>query len=459
MNLLKDLDDLDLEDHDNEEDEHYNTITDMKSLLQNLNSNRKSEILSIVKNLTARFLNIDEEGEETYDDQLFYESFFKLYNLLIRTTPSNDELRLFCKYNFRKLVYKMLDFYSDKCLHMDFKAEDLLINNENVLHEETNENQRRVFIFTNLLTILNQLLFKLVNFNLEFLSQPELGLMSLFKLVNNEKLFKVLNESNLKLLSGIINSLKSLSIFYAHNEVIKECWISSKIASRFVVIAQNSKTFKIVRQIYLILAQISDEDTVQSLPEINQVIKSLCSDMNSFCNLFKTSSHIERIKIELMSKWLLDDDELHKSNSLMINEYDITFLNGKSLIHVLNDLNKLAIDPILKYRIWEAQYAKNSIKYLIINGNEIEKLFALKLLSHLCRIENVVDYVSQDQVFKNSIEMLSKNKKTNLEEIRFISRKINELVKKQDIPVAKYLIGAVLVAGFLLEKFMFMKNI
>ena len=95
--------------------------------------------------------------------------------------------------------------------------------------------------------------------------------------------------------------------------------------------------------------------------------------MNSFCNLFKTSSHIERIKIELMSKWLLEDSYLKEWKNLEIKEYDITFLNGKSLIHVLNDLSKLAVDPILKYKIWEAQYAKNSIKYLIINGNEIEK--------------------------------------------------------------------------------------
>ncbi len=179
--------------------------------------------------------------------------------------------------------------------------------------------------------------------------------------------------------------------------------------------------------------------------------------MNSFCNLFKTSSHIERIPIELMTKWLLDEEEL--SNDLTFNEYEITFLNGKSLIHVLNDLNKLAIDPILKYRIWDAQYAKNSLKYLIINGNEIEKLFALKLFGQLCRNELVVEYLCQDEVFRNSIEMLSKNKKIQISEIRHMSRKINDLIKKQEFPIGKYVIGAILVAGFILEKFMLMRNI
>lgn len=181
--------------------------------------------------------------------------------------------------------------------------------------------------------------------------------------------------------------------------------------------------------------------------------------MNSFCNLFKTSSHIERIKIELMSKWLLEDCYMKESKDLGIKEYDITFLNGKSLIHVLNDLSKLAVDPILKYRIWEAQYAKNSIKYLIINGNEIEKLFALKLFEQLCRIEHVIDFTQQDIVFRNSIEMLSKNKKIQIGEIRTISSKINELIKKREFPIGKYVMGAVLVAGFFVEKFIFMKNI
>ena len=179
--------------------------------------------------------------------------------------------------------------------------------------------------------------------------------------------------------------------------------------------------------------------------------------MNSFCNFFKTSSHIERIPIELMNKWLLDDDNLKESTDLDIKEFNITFLNGKSLIHVLNDLSKLAIDPILKYRIWEAPYAKTSLKYLIINGNEVEKLFALRLFSHLCRIEYVVEFLCHDQVFRNSIEMLSKNKKIEINEIRLVSSRINDLIKKQEFPVAKYIIGAVLVAGFIIEKFMFMK--
>lgn len=353
----------------------------------------------------------------------------------------------------------MLAYFNRIALDMNFNADDIFTHTDNVLHEDSNENQRRVYVFSTLLTILNQLLFKLVSFNTEFLSEPDLGLTSLLELVNNKKLFKILTESQLKITSAIVNSLKSLSIFYAHNEDIRNCWITAKMAPRFVTIAQNLKTFKIVRQVYLILAQISDEDTVQSLPEINQVIKSLCSDMNSFCNLFKTSSHIERIQIELMSKWLLDDDELAQSTNMLTKEYDITFLNGKSLIHVMNDLSKLAKDPILKHRIWEAQYAKNSIKYLIINGNEIEKLFALKLLQQLCRIEKVVDYLEQDIVFKNSIDMLSKNKKTQIEEIRDVSGKINQLVKKREFPIGKYMLGAVFIAGLFLEKFVFMRNI
>lgn len=270
MNLLKSLDDLDLEDaSDIQDEETYKTITDMASLMSNLTSNRKYEITTIIKNLTPS--NDDPFREKTYDSMLYYEAFFKLYNLTIRTTPTNDELRLFIKCKFHKLVYKMLAYFNKISLEIDFKAEDILNNTDNELVEDCNENQRRVYIFSTLLTILNQLLFKLVSFNLEFLTEPDLGLTCLLDIINNQQLFKTLTESNLKLTSAIINSLKSLSIFYTHNEEIKQCWIQSKASARFVVIAQNLKTFKIVRQVYLILAQISDEDTIQSLPEINQV--------------------------------------------------------------------------------------------------------------------------------------------------------------------------------------------
>ncbi len=159
-----------------------------------------------------------------------------------------------------------------------------------------------------------------MQFNLNFLAEPADGLGYLFEMVKDEKIFNHLYDNDLKILSALINSLKSLSLFYAYNENVKQYWQNSKIASRFVDMAQNLKTFKITRQIYLILAQISDEDTIQSLPEINQVIKSLCSDMNSFCNYFKTSQFIDRIKIELWSKWLYmaEADEAPGSVALLV---------------------------------------------------------------------------------------------------------------------------------------------
>ena len=54
---------------------------------------------------------------------------------------------------------------------------------------------------------------------------------------------------------------------------------------------------------------------------------------------------------------------------------------------------------------------------------------------------------------------LSKNKKIQIAEIRDLSSKINELIKKKEFPIARYVMGAVLVAGFFIEKFIFMKNL
>ena len=427
----------------------------LSSLLQNLNENRKNEIVALLRSLNTQF-----EAESIFDSPLVYKCFFKLNNLTIRTSPSNDELRLFGKFKFEKLIAKMLAYYKGICLELDFSAIDANNNTASTnieFNEDADLNKRRISIFSNMLFILNQLLFKLVDFTMEFLREPEAGLTSLLELATNEQIFQLLNENDLKLLSALVNSLKSLSMFHAYNEDIRRCWIDSKAAVRFIVVAHSLKTFKITRQIYMILAQISDEDTIQSLPEINQVIKSLCSDMNSFCNLFKTSPSINRIQIELMNKWLLIEDPSRPpvDNSDEVREYDITFLNGKSLIHVLNDLNKLAADPILKNRIWEAHYAKNSLKYIILNGNEIEKLYALKLFYNLCRIEQVVEFLYMDAVLKNSIVMLSKNKKIQIGEIRHVSRKINELTRKQELPMAQYLLAATYFVGILLGKLVF----
>ena len=54
--------------------------------------------------------------------------------------------------------------------------------------------------------------------------------------------------------------------------------------------------------------------------------------------------------------------------------------------------------------------------------------------------------------------MLSKNKKNQISEIRQVSGKINELIRKRDFPIGRYVIGVILVAGFILERFVFMRN-
>ena len=209
-------------------------------------------------------------------------------------------------------------------------------------------------------------------------------------------------------------------------------------------IAQNCKIFKIVRFVYLILANISDDDTVQGLPETNLVIKSLASDMNAFCNYFKSTKTVNRIYIEIM--------DIKKG----IKEYDISFLNGKSLIGVLYGLNKLASDPILKYKIWKANYCQSSLKYIIMNGNEIEKLYALRLFHNLCLIEQVIDCVYFDEALKYSIENLSSNKKIQIEEIKILSKKIVRLMEDNlDLPIRRALIYFAYGIGFVLKRFVY----
>jgi hypothetical protein len=242
-----------------DEDENYDTINPrhgLSTLLKTLNKNRKNELSSLLKTLNEKTCGIaainQPECNQIYDSQLFYECFFKLKNLTIRTTPTNEELRLFSEANFQHLVTNMLIYYKSIFLELDFKADDAYSNE---LNEQASVNERRVSTFSHMLFILNQLLFKLVTFNLRFLNEKS-ALAALFEFVLDEKVFQHLYDGDLKLLSALINSLKSLSLFSNCNQKLKMSWLNSKIAARFVVIAQNIKTFKIMRQIYMILAQV-----------------------------------------------------------------------------------------------------------------------------------------------------------------------------------------------------------
>lgn len=391
------------------------------------------------------------EITEPYDSYHVYELVFKLY-VLISDNPTNDDLRLFIDYKSEIMFVKLLKYFTQ--INNEFKYEysdtNVNINNNNYnpsvddLDQAADLNKRRLFIFSSLMQIINQLLFKLVKFNLAFIQND--GLNVFFDLVRNKKFLQKLSEFDLKTLSSIVNSLNLLSRYFDYSDEFKQIWIDSKIAAVLMDIALHFKIFKIIRFVYLILANISDLDAVHSLPDINQVIRSLVSDMNSFVNYFKETPYITRIKIEKF--------DFHKQ----INEYEVSFLNGKSLIGILYSLNKFATDPIIKYKIWEAIYAKTSLKYIILNGNEIEKLYALKLLENLCPIDECVEFCMFDTALHNCLICLSKNRNTKIEECRLVSRRIIELTSKRDIQLEGFFLKFALFSGYLLKKFVFLIN-
>jgi len=390
------------------------------------------------------FNNLSQTEETSFDSQLNYELFFKLYTL-ISDNPTNEDLRLFHEYKCEPMFAKILKYYALIASEMKYDLENgetvKLITGCEDQAEGADLNQRRVFIFSYLLQIINQLTFKLVNFNLEFIKND--GLSGFFDLARNKKFLQMLSEKDLKSLASIFNSTNLLSRYFDHSDEIKQIWLDSKISAVYMDIALHFKIFKIVRFVYLILANISDLDAVQSLPDINQVIRSLVSDMNSFVNYFKETPYITRIKIEKLD---------YKGE---IKEYEVSFLNGKSLIGILFSLNKMATDPILKYRIWEANYAKTSLKYIIINGNDFEKLYALRVLENLCPIDSVVEFCLFDTALHNMLICLSKNKQIKVEEVRLVSKRIIDLTRKHDIHFEGYFLNAAYVVGYLMERFVF----
>lgn len=394
--------------------------------------------------LKSYLTQIDTTKSTGFDTLTDYELFFKLY-VLTSDNPTIEDLRLFHEYKCEAMFSRILKYYAQIASEITYETEDgepcKLITMVEDLNESCGLNQRRVFIFSYLIQIINQLAFKLVKFNIEFIQND--GLTGLFDLVRNKKFLQVLSEKDLKTLSSIFNNLNLFSRYFDHSEEFKQIWSEPKIVPVFMDIALHFKIFKIVRFVYLILANISDLDAVQSLPDINQVIRSLVSDVNSFVNYFKETPFITRIVIEKLD---------YKGE---IKEYEVSFLNGKSLIGILYSLNKMAKDPILKYRIWESNYAKTSLKYIIVNGNDVERLYALKVLENLFPIESVMEFCLFDTALHNMLICLSKNKQTKVEEVKIVSRRIIDLTRKHDIHVEGFILNAALIVAYLMEKFVF----
>ena len=155
--------------------------------------------LSVLLNRIERILKRLTESTDEYDSQLYYECFFHL-NKCTSLSPTNDDLRLFSKYKCEKLFADMFKYYSEKCDDLHYQDDIVSIDN---ISENPSLNERRISIFSYLLLIINQILFKLVHFNLEFINND--GLIGLFALIKNEMFFSLLSKHDLRVLSCLVN--------------------------------------------------------------------------------------------------------------------------------------------------------------------------------------------------------------------------------------------------------------
>jgi hypothetical protein len=109
----------------------------------------------------------------------------------------------------------------------------------------------------------------------------------------------------------------------------------------------------------------------------------LLNSLNLFAHVFENGKLLQRVEIEFLDE---------RENILTIR---VAYLNGKTLTGILQLLNRLAHSSATRKRIYQE---KRNLKTIILMGNFIERIFALKLLKTLTKDESIQEELAEDEV-------------------------------------------------------------
>jgi hypothetical protein len=147
----------------------------------------------------------------------------------------------------------------------------------------------------------------------------------------------------------------------------REHWVKSDATNILIKLSDKyqSKSSSMI-SIYLAIANIANDSEIDSLSKINEVLQDLTLIIKKFEIGMSSEELAERKRNRNITKIQLDEKNLVEVTQVI--EYGISW----NLIELLTALYNLTINDNLKKSIYFDCGIKDTLRYIIYNGNEVE---------------------------------------------------------------------------------------
>ena len=309
----------------------------------------------------VKYLNSFDTLDKLVDS---HEAFSKITTIETSVSFALDKKNIYSKlqpYNFNDLISNLLAFLSDQ-IGSNFNYDIVKYSKKSQQTEQTNSNERQLFILSSIFSILNDLLPICVNFGLYF-NSSESRLDPFFKLLKNDRYINFMRSNDSASLGSLVYDLNWMSKCSAS---FKFNWKSLNAVETLFELNKKCPNYKI--DLYMIISNVATDTEIEKYPEIHESV-----DEFARLTIDCINNPYTRIKVEF-------NDEESNTNQ----EFEVLFT--KSLICInglLLSLYQLSINDKLKEEIFNKPGLKQALIKLVYEGNDIERQNVIQLLTQL----------------------------------------------------------------------------
>ena len=198
--------------------------------------------------------------------------------------------------------------------------------------------------------------------------------------------------------------LLNITLLSNEADFFKQEWFDYDAVNVLLKVARVNELFK--RPAYSSVLKIANDSQISEMYEISEIcsifINALAKASEEIMECIKKGETVVRGTKEF------SEGVVHKEKSKSFQVYivseDIGVKHGYPVTSIINTIYKLSVNDKIKYDLYFKYNVKDPLRVFLIEGSDVEKRYALKLLTQLCFDPKVQDDVAKDDELMFVIE-------------------------------------------------------
>ncbi|CAF0818823.1 unnamed protein product [Brachionus calyciflorus] len=245
-----------------------------------------------------------------------------------------------------------------------------------------------LLILKSCLLIVNLACLNSVNFTKDFSSFNN-GLEAHFIFFKEQDfLFEIFDKTQINNEPSYFIELIFLNIymFSKNSEEISNKWIELDAVNILINIAKTRPSLEL--DAFLIITNIVTDKQIENLTEIHGIVEHIQKKIEL------ASKSFQEKKFDRVTRQIIDDDQILNVEVQCVRE---TNGSTSSLLVFFNGLYRLSVNDQLRSDIFYKNNFHSALKIVLLEGNEIEKKYTLKLYAQLAFNAKISNDLSNDQ--------------------------------------------------------------